>query len=788
ETDSIGATIGTLSTTDDDSGDTHTYSLVAGEGDSDNARFSISGDQLLTGASLDFDTQESYSIRVKSTDADGLSVEQVLTISVTNVNEGATEITLTPSHVADEQPTGTTVGTLGSDDPDADDVLTFTLVSGTGDTDNDQFSISGNQLVTSFDADQATKSSYSIRVRVVDDGGLSAEQTLTVTVTDTNVAPTAIELLDSSVAEDAEPGTAVGTLSTTDANSSDLHTYELVAGQGDADNGLFAIEGDQLLVDGTLDFETQETYTVRIRSTDSFGLSVEQSVTINATDANDAPTEIMLSDDSISENSPAGTTIGMLSTTDPDAGDLHTYQLVEGDGDADNALFTISGDALLAVTSFNFEARDSYSIRVRSTDSGGLSVEQMLTIKVDDVNESPANINLSSTTVADGQTSGTVVGTLDADDPDASDTLTFTLVTGEGDDDNASFNISGDQLTTTFDADQATKSSYTIRVRAEDGGGLTTERSLTITVTEANAAPTAILLSESSIEENAAVGSAIGMFTSTDSNTNDTHTYELVNGDGDADNALFTIDGDSLRTAQTLDFETQSEFTVRVRSTDTFGLSVEQSFTITAINVNDAPASVSLDDNEVAENAAIGTSVGTLSTTDDDSADTFTYSLVTGEGDDDNAMFSISGDELLTAASLDFETQSSFSVRVRSTDSGGLFVERTLNIVATDVNEGATTLTLSSDHVADGQPSGTAVGKLGNNDPDAGDTFTYSLVAGDGDDDNGSFSISDDQLLTSFDADQATKSSYSVRVRVADASNLSTEQVFTITITETNVA
>ena len=58
----IGTTIGGLSTTDLDSGDTHTYTLVSGTGDTDNASFSISGANLLTNTALDYETKNSYSI------------------------------------------------------------------------------------------------------------------------------------------------------------------------------------------------------------------------------------------------------------------------------------------------------------------------------------------------------------------------------------------------------------------------------------------------------------------------------------------------------------------------------------------------------------------------------------------------------------------------------------------------------------------------------------------------------------------------------------------------------
>ena len=111
------------------------------------------------------------------------------------------------------------------------------------------------------------------------------------------------------------------------------------------------------------------------------------SVLLNA--SNSAPTDIALSASSVPENQPSGTAVGTFSTTDPDRKDTFTYALVSGTGSTDNGTFAIVGDQLKTAASFNFEAKSSYSIRVRSTDAGGLSIEKVFTISVINVNEPP---------------------------------------------------------------------------------------------------------------------------------------------------------------------------------------------------------------------------------------------------------------------------------------------------------------------------------------------------------------------------------------------------------------
>jgi hypothetical protein len=105
---------------------------------------------------------------------------------------------------------------------------------------------------------------------------------------------------------------------------------------------------------------------------------------------NSAPTDSQLSQTTIAENQPSGTTVGTLSSTDADVpAQTFVYALVSGSGDADNAAFSIEGTTLKTALPFDFETKASYSIRVRSTDSGtpAQSYESVFVIAVSNVNE-----------------------------------------------------------------------------------------------------------------------------------------------------------------------------------------------------------------------------------------------------------------------------------------------------------------------------------------------------------------------------------------------------------------
>ena len=204
---------------------------------------------------------------------------------------------------------------------------------------------------------------------------------------DTNSPPTDLDLDNKTIDENVAPNSVVGTFSTTDPDSGDSFTYTLVTGNGDTDNSAFTINGDQLQINDSPDYETKSSYSVRVQTTDGDGASYTEQLTINVNDVNEAPTDLDLDNKTIDENVAPNSVVGTFSTTDPDSGDSFTYTLVTGNGDTDNSAFTINGDQLKINDSPDYETKSSYSIRVQTTDKEGASHTEQLTINVNDVNE-----------------------------------------------------------------------------------------------------------------------------------------------------------------------------------------------------------------------------------------------------------------------------------------------------------------------------------------------------------------------------------------------------------------
>lgn len=201
----------------------------------------------------------------------------------------------------------------------------------------------------------------------------------------TNFAPTGIGLSASSADENNTLTAVLATISTTDADAGDTHTYSLVSGTGDADNGSFTVDGSSLRANNlSFNFEDKASYSLRLKTDDGKGASYEEAFTFTVNDVNEVPMMLSLSNNAIDESDDAQD-VGTLASLDQDGGETFTYSLVAGTGDTDNAEFSISGSTLRTAGAVNFEEGPTRSILVKVTDSGGLSIDQQFTINIGEV-------------------------------------------------------------------------------------------------------------------------------------------------------------------------------------------------------------------------------------------------------------------------------------------------------------------------------------------------------------------------------------------------------------------
>ena len=186
-----------------------------------------------------------------------------------------------------------------------------------------------------------------------------------------------IFLSNTTIPEDVSIGTVIGTISTDQQNAI---IYTLLTNPLNT----FAISGSSLITNTLLNYSLYSSYNIIIQSTIGT-TSISKPFTISITDIPQSPTRIDIVNGigkNIPEDSHTGTLLGDLYTFDPDKTDYFMYQFVSGSGSSDNQLFILDNGKLYTNTLFNYRTKNRYSIRLKSTDTTNLSIEQVLILKV----------------------------------------------------------------------------------------------------------------------------------------------------------------------------------------------------------------------------------------------------------------------------------------------------------------------------------------------------------------------------------------------------------------------
>ena len=179
----------------------------------------------------------------------------------------------------------------------------------------------------------------------------------------------------------------------------------------------------------------------------------------------------------------------------------------------------------------------------------------------------------------------------------------------------------------------------------------------------------------------------VGTLSTFDLKRNSNHLYSFVPGQGDKDNEKFEIKESSIVRSRTYDFSTHehfSEFSVRVRSTDADEPSrfMDQILILTLAKPL-APTVMDMTADSISSGILVQGLVGKLSVNDPNAFDSHFYSFAEGPGDEDNKIFSIDGDSLRLAKSIP-AGKTDLSIRVRVTDSTGLYIEKKFTLKVTD--------------------------------------------------------------------------------------------------------
>jgi VCBS repeat-containing protein len=414
----------------------------------------------------------------------------------------------------------------------------------------------------------------------------------------------------------------------------------------------------------------------------------------------------------------------------------------------------------------------------------------------------PANgaptVQNATFTVPENSANGTVVGTVVATDPDAGQTLTFSITGG-----NASgafaINPATGQITVANSTplDFETTPTFTLTVTATDNATPPTSGTGTITVNLTNVNEAPVVNDQSfNVAEGSANGTVVGTVAATDPEVpaSQALTYAITAGNTGGVFAINAATGQiTVANGAALDNETMPSFALTVTVTDN-GTPVLSDTAVVTINVTDANDPPVANDAtfSLPENSANGTAVGTATATDPDlPAQTLTFAIT---GGDPSGAFAINASTgaitVANSSALDFETTPTFTLTVTVTDNGtpNLSDTGTITVNLTDLNEApvANDATFS---VAENSPNGTAVGTVTATDQDVpAQTLTYAITVGNT---GGAFAIdpATGQITVANSAavDTETTPTFTLTVTVTDNGSPVLSDTATVTVNVTGV-
>lgn len=494
------------------------------------------------------------------------------------------------------------------------------------------------------------------------------------------------------------------------------------------------------------------------------------------------------------ENGPGG-----LLANDSDAeGAGLTVTLASGPSNA--AAFTLNADGAFSYTHDGSETTsDSFTYTV--SDGQSISSPVTVSLAIAPVNEnSPVIADSQTFAVSETATVGTAIGTPTASDADSGTTLSNWTISAGNADGIFAINSSSGEISVANVADLSFDNSdrHILTLTVSDGTNTSATQTVTIDVIdENNQSPVVSAGQTFVVQENASTGTSLGSLLATDGDAGTVFSnWTITAGNDDGVFALDAASGQlTLADVSTLDFETQTSYSLSVTVTDGSNTSSVESVLVTINDIDEFNVSPVIDDNptanRIAETSANGTTVGiTASAFDaDGSNNSIAYSL----DNNANGRFSINGTTgvvtLADSSLVDFETATSHSITVRATSADSSWQTADFTIEVSDTNEFAIGAVSDSDGSANVVAENSAIGMVVGitafaTDPDASATVTYAFTVSPGN----LFAIDSASgvVVTNAILDREVADNYSMTIEATSSDGSSESQIFTVSISDQN--
>ncbi|RAW35298.1 hypothetical protein PC110_g8397 [Phytophthora cactorum] len=640
---------------DEDKGAILKFGLISGSD-----LFSIRGSQLWAVGSLNFEKTPVLKIVVSVDDERNGHDETAMTVQVIDVNEAPTGSSFT-KQVLENIPIGTVVHTFEASDPEGDH-LAFTIVhAGTG--FESLFKVDGGNLVTKAEIDYEALSAHMFQanINICDPLKLCTE-----------VGPNSIEILDGpdtpiietiatpvSIPETASIGSAVDATFTVldeDAGQSAHLVYAIHS--GDPQNQ-FSISGSTgaLTVSSSLNAEVVSEYKIVMQATDADGLvGYSDPITIAVQMVPSPPyfvgTTAAKADYNVDLSQLANGSYATvaLPITDRDPGQTGGICSITTANDKFSIKTSSDGTACeLSVLQNVYipEVADNerISVGLRVTDTVNASSYSEITIHILSRNiNHPPRCTSAAAQLLENSPFGVVVGTITGSDPDAIDTVSYYIVSGDDSDIFHMNSTSGVVTVGTKSPDYETKRQYTLKIRVRDDAAAPLSGVCTFSVGILNELESPICTAAvfTTLSENNAINARVGdalwkncVDPDAGLGNSTAFLFEIV-----GDNQKFKVDVASgqLTATQVLDFEQQRVYntTIIVRNAFRPAKSTFLGVNVDILDQDDPPQlsfqpafpSSSLVGVDVPETTIVGTSLGTVAVYDEDANDACTVTLL----------------------------------------------------------------------------------------------------------------------------------------------------------------
>ncbi|HET6422321.1 MAG TPA: cadherin repeat domain-containing protein [Planctomycetaceae bacterium] len=743
-----GTIVGTVVATDQDVGQTLTYSILGGNPGGAFTINSVTGEvSIANPGAVDFVQNPQFNLIVQVSDNQGSSSvvgglfdTGIVTINVLDAN--APIINDQTFLLAENSVAGTLVGNLGL----AGGTAPFTYQITSGNTGN-TFAVdaAGNITVANTSlVNFETNPTFTLQVTVVDNSNpqLTDNATITINLTEVNEQPT-VNSPTFVLAENSAVGTVVGSVVGADVDAGQMLTYAITAGNASGAFAINAATGEiTVLNPAALNFETNPQFVLTVTATDNGTpvlVSANGFVTINLTDVGENPV-VPAATVTLPENSSVGTLVHTVVATDQDAGATLTYSIVSGNRNNTFAINATTGEITVANSAgLDFENEPPYNLVVRATDNTARTGQATITVKLTDVNDAPLVYN-ASVTIAENPALGALVldyKVVASDRDQPAQTLTYAIVAGNT---AGAFAIDASTgLITVVNpaaVDAETNPSFDLTIQVTDNGTPVRSSTANLRVNVGNVNDPPVIGNKTvTLVENSAVGTVVTNAGATDPEAQ-ALSYAITGGNRGGTFAINATTGViTVANSAGLDWENEPPYDLQVTVTDSGSpnLSAVATIRVVLTNANDAPllynASVTIPENRAAGSLVLDYKIVAR---DQDAGQTLTYAII--GGNTSNAFVIDASTGLITvsnAAALDFEVNPQFNLTIRVTDNGTPSLSSTANLVVnlTNLND-APTVPPQSFSLLEHSTVGTVVGTVTSTDGDAGQTRTYAITAG----------------------------------------------------------